>query len=102
MFATIESDQSPERAEKICEFARAKAAAGMHEAAFALFAQALQTHPSSEKALDGLLECGTKIPDHNANSPTLKSLRKDFASLDATAGDFLDSVVLTAIQPSRK
>jgi tetratricopeptide (TPR) repeat protein len=102
MPTTIGSDPSAERSEKICEFARAKMAAGMHEAAFALFAQALQTLPSSVSALNGLLDCGSKIGEQAATSAMVKSLRKDFAQIGDIAGDFLDSLVLTAVQPSRK
>lgn len=102
MTASTGPNQSLERADKICEFARAKTAAGMHEAALALFAQALRTLPCCESALNGLLDSGPKIAEQAASSATVKSLRKDFAQLGGNTGDFLDAVVLTAIQPSRK
>jgi tetratricopeptide (TPR) repeat protein len=102
MNTTPGSDQSRERADKICEFARAKVTAGIPEAAFALFAQALQTSPNCEVALIGLLDCGLKITEQGANSATIKSLRKDFAQSGGIIGDFLDAAVLTAVQPQRK
>jgi hypothetical protein len=97
-----QKDPTLERSEKICEFARAKEAAGIDEAAFALFAQALQTNAACETALLGLLECGPKISDLAASSATIKSLRKDVAHLGGITGDYLDSLILTAIQPARK
>jgi tetratricopeptide (TPR) repeat protein len=102
MSSPAPKDVSIERAEKICEFARAKVAAGMQDAAFALFAQALQSHVSCEAAMHGLLECGPRISDLGGNSASVKSLRRDVAQVGGTTGDFLDALILTALNPSRK
>jgi len=102
MNPTTPSDASLERAERICEFARAKASAGVFEGAFVLYVQALQSAPGSEVALKGLLDAGTKLGEQSASSPAIRTLRKEFAQAKSGTGDLLDSLVVTALWPNRK